>query len=69
MIDDDRLIYQTYENWCFGEDNSGDITQINNILYLKVKALETMKGCINLVSNMNCQLLLISMFFICVYYF
>jgi cap2 methyltransferase len=25
MIDDDALIAATYDNWCFGEDDSGDM--------------------------------------------
>lgn len=31
MVDDDRLIIETLDRWYFGEDNSGNILDIENI--------------------------------------
>ena len=34
MIDDDRFIFDTLDQWCFGKDNSGDIMSKDNIAEL-----------------------------------
>lgn len=39
MVDDDRFIIETMNNWYFGRDNSGNILDVNNIksLWNRVK--------------------------------
>nr|CAD7404709.1 unnamed protein product [Timema poppensis] len=34
MINDDRFILQTLEHWTFGEDNTGDLMNVNNMKHL-----------------------------------
>lgn len=48
MLDDDSFIFKTMENWNFGIDGTGDIMNIQNLVFLKNDA--TKLGPIHLVS-------------------
>ena len=53
---DDRLIVHTLENWCFGTDNTGDLTKQNNLCDL-MRRVEQM-GSVKLVTadgSFDCQ--------------
>lgn len=53
---DDRLIIHTLENWCFGTDNTGDLTKLNNLHDLMRRAEHL--GSVKLVTadgSFDCQ--------------
>ncbi|XP_038063786.1 cap-specific mRNA (nucleoside-2'-O-)-methyltransferase 2-like [Patiria miniata] len=57
MIADDRFILQTQEHWFFGEDNTGDLMNAENLKSLKQRVEDTM-GNVQLMTadgSINCQ--------------
>ena len=40
MIDNEKLIYHTVDNWCFGEDNTGNLLHIENFRRIKEQMSE-----------------------------
>lgn len=48
MIDDDRFIVKTLNNWYFGIDNTGDISEMKNLAGL-IRESETRLGDVDLV--------------------
>ncbi|XP_077864997.1 cap-specific mRNA (nucleoside-2'-O-)-methyltransferase 2-like [Saccoglossus kowalevskii] len=57
MIPDDRFIYQTINNWYFGEDNTGDIMDVRLMKGLAAKITEKL-GTVHLITadgSIDCQ--------------
>ena len=62
MLDDDRFIIDTIDNWCFGKDNTGNIMNPENIqnIWEKAKQMEfihliTGDGSVSCIDNPNEQ--------------
>ncbi|XP_022094636.1 cap-specific mRNA (nucleoside-2'-O-)-methyltransferase 2-like [Acanthaster planci] len=57
MIADDRFILQTQDHWFFGEDNTGDVMNVDNLKSLQQRVNNSM-GKVQLVTadgSINCQ--------------
>lgn len=54
MINDDRLIRFTLNNWCFGKDNTGDIKEYENFLDISTKINNTKKVRIKIFPVTHC---------------
>lgn len=54
MIDSDNFIKETLDNWCFGDDDTGDIMVLENIECIQQICERDFEGGIDLVICNRC---------------